>query len=54
MTAENRELVKAKEKKFQEKVKNKYGIILKNVGHGNTGGGLVGESCRMSIYSIVC
>jgi glycerate kinase len=38
-----RELVDEKQKKFEKLLKEKYGIIIKNIGHGNTGGGLVGE-----------
>jgi len=46
MNAINRKLTDAKEKSFQEKIQSAFQITLKNVGHGNTGGGLVGNHAK--------
>jgi len=51
MNAINRKLTDAKEKSFQEKIQSAFQITLKNVGHGNTGGGLVGKLTVHEVHS---
>ena len=38
-------------KKMAAKIKKRTGIVVRNIGHGNTGGGLVGKKSNFCLIS---